>query len=427
MSKIDKIFARSRSGDYIPRLIDAQIKERLLRSPIVLIEGPKWCGKTWSSAHSANSAVSLIEDAAQNVAQMDVGYVLSGEKPRLIDEWQEVPSVWDSARLEVDAIGRRGQYILTGSRAPRPEEIRHPGAGRVSRLRMNTMTLYESGESSGAVSLREVLDGSFESSECQEYPVTAVAEAIVRGGWPEVVANKGTASYPAGDYARDVIAQLAAYARLRSWRLAETLRSMARHESQPVAEKKIAEDLARGDGDGRLSPQTLKRYRTLLDRFYLVDPTPPLELNLRSSTRVIRRGKARFFDPSFTAALLGIKSPEHLISDPNTFGLLFESLCIRDLKAYAQCIGASVFYYRDPAGNEIDAVIQRDDGRWAAFEIKLSAAAADAAAEKLLKLVKGMPEGSKRPVALGVIVASARFAYRRKDGVYIIPITALKP
>lgn len=352
--------------------------------------------------------------------------VLRGEMPRLVDEWQEAPAIWDSARYAVDAADAAGMFIFTGSRAPRLGSVRHSGAGRVHRVRMSTLTLFESKLSSGIVSLRELCLGNFSESLCPEMKLEDIVAEISTGGWPLVHRNRDSHTGAARDYIEYTINQAAQTGGVDAFKLKVVLASLARNESQPVANTTIANDVARVSGK-KIAPQTLNKYLALLERFYLVDPVRPLALNLRSSANALGRDKLRFFDPAIACSLLGSPNPATLFNDLRTLGFLFESLCIRDLKVYAQSFGGEVRYYRDSWGNEVDAAVVLPDGSWSAFEIKLSAEAAERAAQKLKALADGVPDASLKPRTLAVIVPVGKAAYRLPNGVLVVPITALRP
>lgn len=406
------------------------IERYLKRFGIVLLYGPKWCGKTSAGARVAKSAVFLSEDNDYNLAQENVDWALRGEWPRLVDEWQRVPQVWDKARNIVDKTGDEGLFLFTGSHAPRKGETFHSGAGRVGRLLMGPLTLYESGESSGTASLQEIVSGTFDFAECAEKQIEEIAVAVIRGGLPRFVVKPTDVPIAAINYIDASIEAMFMADDLDRSKLRLFMHSLARNESQPASSKKIREDVYGKERDKRtdeLAKATATKYMGLLERFYFIRPTRPLEFNLRASVQPLGRNKLRYFDTFLPCSLLGATHPAALLKDVQTFGLLFESLCIRDLEAYAQAFGAEIRYYRDANGDEIDAVVLNPDLSWAGFEIKLGGGSVDQAAAKLIKLRDRIDDERKKPKALGIIVPTGKAAYKRKDGVYVIPITSLRP
>ena len=415
---------------YRPRIIDSIISEYLSTFGGIWIRGPKWCGKTWTSAHHARSAIYLDDSAgdfqARNLAEMAPELAIQGEAPRLIDEWQDVPKIWDAIRHEIDRRGLKGQFILTGSASVSQEEDRkprHSGAGRIARLRMRTMSLYESGDSSGAVSLGSLMDGSFENVMTGEVPLGRLASLIVNGGWPE-----GGSRLIADEYIKALLESdmFKVDARRRDpHRMNLLLRSLARNESTVCTTKKIWQDITEIDNQD-ISIDTVSDYLNVLGNLYVTENIPPFSSDIRSPIRVKQSEKRHFPDPSLPASLLRL-TEDRLIGDLKTFGFLFESLCLRDLLTYASALHADVYHYQDYRDNEIDAVIEMPDGRWGAFEIKLGANQIDKAAENLVRLRRVFEKGDGTPPSvLCVICGLSSVAYRRPDGVYVVPITALK-
>lgn len=419
---------------YRPRIIDKQIDEYLEAFGAICIEGPKWCGKTWTSSYHSNSEIFIgsPDGNFQNrrLAQISPSLVLEGETPRMIDEWQEHPPLWDAVRSKVDATGKKGQFILTGSSTPKRKGILHSGAGRIARLRMRTMSLYESGFSSGAVSLEELCNNNLKPEMTGDVDLRQLAEYIVRGGWP------GNLDIPVKQAMLLPDEYLKAVIEDDAFRVDGTnrdknkmrllLRSLARNESTTVTNKTLKNDIKEID-DNDIDVDTVAEYLDVFNRLFILDNQEPFSSHVRSSVRVKQAEKRHFADPSLACALLKL-SPEHLINDLNTFGFLFEALCERDLKIYAESFGAKLYHYQDYKGKEIDAVIELDDGRWCAFEIKLGANQIDAAAAGLVKLKKAI-ESEKDGIApdtLCVICGMSNAAYKREDGVYVVPITALK-
>lgn len=358
-------------------------------------------------------------------AAADSSFLLSGDTPRLIDEWQDLPEIWDIVREEVDTRAHPGQFILTGSSSPPPGRVRHSGAGRIARIKMSCMTLFESGDSNGAARLKNVLDNSFTYAESADVSLADIAHLIVRSGFPEVVSGGKNSTEVLPLYLTAIIGQMADISPFESGRMQRLLTSLARNECTPASMATLARDT--GLGESIISVPTVDKYLSLLRLLHITDDIPPFVFGLRSSARVLAAPKRRLFDPAITALLLGTLYPETLLRDERTMGLLFESLVLRDLKVYAQCLGKELKHYRNSRGDEIDAVIsdQSGDG-WAGFEIKMNRERIDDAAEKLIKIVKRIPEGNKPPSALGVIVATGKRAYRRTDGVYVLPICAMR-
>lgn len=420
---------------YRPRIMDAQMAKYLSIFGAVCVEGPKWCGKTWISSYHAKSEFLVADPSAafqnKHLAETSPHIILEGATPRLIDEWQEVEEIWDAVRYAVDQRGEKGQFILTGSSTPKRKERRvHSGAGRIGRLRLRTMSLYESGDSSGAISLEKLCEGELEEKLTGEVDLKHLAHCIVRGGFPAAL------DMPAADarlmsesYIEAILtddAQRIDGKRYDAEKMRLLLRSLARNESTTATRKTLENDIRESD-DGAVNYDTLGAYLDVFERLFLLDNQKPFAAKLRSSVRVRQAEKRHFCDPSLPCALLGL-SPERLVGDLETFGLLFEALCERDLRIYAESFGAQLFHYRDYEDREIDAVLELRDGRWCAFEIKLGARQIDGAAHDLVKLRdKIAAEGKDRaPSVLCVVCGMSNAAYRREDGVFVVPITALK-
>ena len=418
---------------YIPRIIDAAVERYLATMGAVCIEGPKWCGKTWTSSYHSNSEflVGNPDNNFQNraLAEMSPALVLEGETPRLIDEWQEVPPLWDAVRYTVDQRGKKGQFILTGSATPKRKGVLHSGAGRIGKLRMRPMSLYESGDSSGKVSLQELCEGKLTPAITGEVDLRMLARLTVRGGWPgNLDINDADISLLPSEYLDAVIdddVNRVDETRRDSRKVRLLLRSLARNESTTATNQTLKNDIKEID-DEDIDVETVATYLDIFTRLFLTDNQPPYAAKLRSSVRVKQAEKRHFCDPSLACALLKV-TPERLIGDLETFGFLFEALCERDLKIYAESFGAALYHYQDYASNEIDAVIELPDGNWCGIEIKLGANKIEEAAENLLhirdEIVK---DGGKAPSALIVLCGLSNAAYQRPDGVYVVPLTALK-
>ena len=419
---------------YLPRIIDNKIEEYLEVFGAVCVEGSKWCGKTWTSSYHSKSEI-MIGDPSGNfqnrrLAEMSPELVLEGETPRLIDEWQEVPPLWDAVRYKVDSRADKGQFILTGSATPNHKGILHSGAGRIAKLKMRTMSLYESGDSSGEVSLEQLCRGEFEQTMTGAVDLKELISLIIRGGWPASLNLPAAAAalIPA-EYLKAVIdddVYRIDGIKRNTAKMKLLLRSLARNESTTATNKTLKNDIKETD-DEDIDVETVKEYLDIFERLFIIESQPPFSSGIRSSVRIKQAVKRHFSDPSLACALLNA-TPDSLMADLNTLGFLFEALCERDLRIYAEAFGGNLYHYQDYRGKEIDAVIELADGNWAAFEIKLGANQIDTAAENLLKIKQSIekdPKG-KPPAVLCVVCGLASAAYRRPDGVYVVPITALK-
>lgn len=419
--------------DYRPRLIDNIIDSYLEAFGAVCVEGPKWCGKTWTSSYHCKSEIMLgnPDGNFQNrqLAQMSPSLVLEGETPRLIDEWQEVPQLWDAVRYKVDQSGNKGQFILTGSATPNHKGILHSGAGRIAKLRMRPMSLFESGNSSGDISLKDICEGRIEPKISGEVDLRKLIDFIIRGGWP---ANQETtlkqAAYLPIQYIRAVLdddVYRIDNVKRDKHKMELLLRSLARNEATTVTNKKLKNDIKEID-DEDIDVETVSAYLDVFQRLFLTDNQKPFVAKLRSSIRIKQAEKRHLSDPSLAAALLNA-TPEMLLNDLNTLGFLFEALCERDLKIYVESFDAELYHYQDYNNNEMDAVIAMPDGKWCGFEIKLGANQIDMAAENLIKIKNEIKaSGGIAPDSLCVICGLSNAAYQRPDGVFVVPITALR-
>lgn len=418
---------------YKPRVIDSAVCRYLSAFGALCIEGPKWCGKTWTSSFHSKSEF-LIGDPANNfqnraLAEMSPSIVLEGETPRLLDEWQEVPSIWDAVRYTVDGRAEKGQFILTGSSTPKRKGVLHSGAGRIGRLRMRTMSLYESGESSGVVSLEELCNGKITPAMTGEVSLRDLAYYMVRGGWPgNLNVTPENASLLPQSYLDAILDDDSQRIDGKKYDVAKMrllLRSLARNESTTATKKKLLNDIREFD-DEAIDMDTIATYLDVFNRLFLLDNQLPFSANIRSSVRVKQAEKRHFCDPALACALLKA-TPDKLIGDLETFGFLFEALVERDLKIYAESFGANLYHYQDYNNKEIDAVVELKDGKWCAFEIKLGANQIDKAATELVALRNDIEKnGGVAPSVLCVICGLSNAAYVRPDGVFVVPITALK-
>ena len=419
---------------YKKRIIDQTIETYLKISGAICIEGPKWCGKTWTSAFHSKSEF-LVGDpynafSNRQLAELNPSLVLQGETPRLIDEWQEVPSLWDATRAEVDSRNKKGQIILTGSSTPKTKGILHSGAGRITRLRMNTMSLFESGDSTGAISLQDLCNGNLQDQMVEEASLSQLAYLIVRGGWPANIGSDiHTAHLMPKSYMTSVIStdlnKLDDGVEYSAHKAELLLRSLARNECTCVSDLSLLNDIG-GTENESLGRNTVTKYLESLNRLFLFNNQKPFSPSFRSSLRVKQMEKRHFSDPAMACALLNLTSTK-LLQDLNTFGFLFESLVERDLDIYSQSFGGKLFHYQDYKNNEMDAVIELEDGEWCAFEIKLGAKRIEEGAKNLIKVSSEIAKsGGKPPKIQCVICGLSNAAYRRADGVYVVPITALK-
>lgn len=423
--------------DYMPRLIDAQLKDRLEWKGAVCVEGPKWCGKTWSCQEQAESAF-MVGSPAGNfsnrmLAMENPVLALEGETPHLIDEWQEVPGLWDAVRMAVDSRGKPGQFILTGSSTPRIKGILHSGTGRITKLRMRSMSLFETGDSSGKASVKDIFDGTFHDTMTGEVDIRELARFIVRGGWPGILnAGINATMQNAQDYITSFLEEdLPRLDDDRSFRDARKMRflleSLARNESTTASVSRLKADISLATGVD-ISLETVNEYLEILKRCFFIEDQPAFTFSARSGNRLKQAPKRHLADTSLTCALLSL-TPEKLLGELNTFGFLFEGLAEHDLDIYARSLGGRLHHYQDYAGREIDAVLELDDGRWGAFEIKLGASQIDKAAGSLLNTEAKIRQDNAEnaPAFLAVVCGLSNAAYRRKDGVYVLPLTALRP
>jgi len=413
--------------EYHKRFIDEILGKRLKSAGAVLIEGTKGCGKTESAMQLANSVVHFDADEQIKIRmEIDPKTVLSGVPPQLLDEWQEYPQIWSYVRREVDERKQKGQFILTGSATPDDKVRRHSGAGRFSVLKMRTMSFYEKSWSTGEVGLAELLRGSAPASEPVAFDLGELTEKLVLGGWPGTIGNRADEGLR---FALDYVSLMAEVDLSRVSekkrdpnKVKRLLQSIARNISTEAAIVALAKDA--GGSDGGLNADTVTEYIAALERLMAVERLPAWSTHIRSSDTLRKSSKHHFVDPSLAVGALGL-SVDKLVNDLNYFGYLFESLVIRDLRIYADVNEGKVFHYRDSQDLEVDAIIEYPDGTWGAFEIKLGVGATDAAAENLLKFANKIDtEKTKAPAALTVITGNG-FAYRRSDGVNVVPISTL--
>ncbi len=420
--------------DYLPRIADALLTDRLTSTGAVLIEGPRACGKTRTAEQATRSAVYLDRDeTALTALQVDPSLVLSGEPPQLVDEWQlDATRVWNQVRAQVDSRQAAGQFVLTGSSVPDDDARRHSGAGRFARLTMRPMSLFESGDSTGSMSLRALLTGDRPSAPPVDVDIHHTVELIVRGGWPlNLAMNPRQAAAANRDYLRtiaDVDLARVAGPRRDPVRVTRFLQALARNTAmEHVVERLVDETLSNApDEQGSLTKPTAYRYQDALTRLMVLELQPAWSTHLRSRSRLRDKPRTHLVDPSLAAAALDA-SPAKLVRDLNTLGLLFESLVVRDVRVYADAIDATVSHYRDSENLEVDIVVEARDGTWGAFEVKLGTGQVDAAAASLLRFAAKVDTDKVGvPAVLGVITAGG-YGLTRPDGVVTIPIGALGP
>ena len=413
---------------YLPRVADMRLDDALRSSGAVHIKGPKWCGKTETGIHHTRSQVYLQDPdkspALLAMADSKPSELLIGDKPRLIDEWQMAPQLWDAVRFAVDREKVRGGYVLTGSSTPKIRPA-HTGVGRIAPLEMSTMSLLETGESTGAVSLLSLFEGTLDIAQVAGLDVDDYARVICRGGWPEAVVSesRGDAGRMARDYVLELldsnINEMDGIRRNRTW-MRQIMRSYARNVSGQASLSTIAADM---QGEPPSAP-TLSEYVDALSRAFVLNDLSAWNPRLRSKTAVRTSPTRHFSDPSIAAAVLAA-TPRGLLDDFETFGLLFESLCIHDLRVYASALGGSLYHYRDKTGLEADAVVVLDDGRWALVEVKMGQSRIDEGAAQLLKLAERIDQTREGRPSFLMVLTSTACAYRRKDGVVVVPLACL--
>lgn len=421
---------------YMPRIADKVLTDRLASKGAVLIEGPKWCGKTTTGRQFSKSMIEMDRPDRtrqyQEMAELNPALLLEGETPHLIDEWQIAPNIWNAVRYEVDQRYDFGQFILTGSAVPaKLDEASHTGTGRIARLKMRPMSLYESGDSNGQVSLKALFEGQSVTG-MDEHDIQSIAYLICRGGWPRAIGeSEKIALRQAIDYydavVLDDISRVDGVKR-NAERTKRLLRSYARNVASQASLETIRQDVIGNDSEESFSSSTLYSYVDALKKIFVIEDVPAWNPNLRSKT-AIRSSDTRYFvDPSIVAAALGI-GPKDLIHDLNTMGLIFENLCVRDLRIYADALDGAIYHYRDKSNLECDAVIHLRDGRYGLIEVKLGGDHfIEEGAENLLRLSEKIDTTRmKKPSFLMVLCGVAPFAYQRKDGVFVVPVSCLKP
>lgn len=424
-----------RKEDYQERLIDKKIGRYLSIFGAICIEGPKWCGKTWTSLNHSNSVTYMTERSPRDLAKVDPKYIFTKDRPQLIDEWQLVPSIWDSVRHECDSDHDKGKFILTGSttllKKDDEDEVFHTGTGRVAMMKMYPMSLYESGDSTGDVSITDMLNGIVDCKYIRKVELDELAKLIIRGGWP---ANIDTdlenidiipKSYIDSIINKDINERKDKRRDPNKMRM--LIRSLARNESSIYGNDRIIKDIEEYETSGELleSRITIADYISALDDLYLIFNQEAFSINYRSSKRVGKSPKRHLVDPSLSCASLDL-SVNKLLEDHNTFGLMFEALVERDLRIYMDYLEGHLYHFRDSvSGDEVDAILEFRDGSYAAVEIKLSDGSIDVAKKSLLKFYENV---EKKPKFMCIIVGHYEAVIQDKEtGIYIVPITSLRP
>jgi predicted AAA+ superfamily ATPase len=419
-----------RKDGYLPRIIDDKIRSYLEIFGAISIEGPKWCGKTWTALNHANTARYLMDPSSgvnyRETAMTEPALILEGEEPVLIDEWQEVPRIWDAVRFAVDQKREKGRFLLTGSTKPPLEKVKHSGAGRIARIMMRPMTLFESGDSTGRVSFEKMMSGHGIEPSLAEIGLRDLIAVTARGGWPanlevapmnlqeiplQYVETLAVSDISSGDRRRDPV------------RVRTLLRSLARNNATIVSNATIRKDIIGAHED--LSPNTITEYISALLRLNVIEEIPGWNPGIRSKTRIRMSPKKVFVDPSLAIAALAV-SIDDLVFDLNTFGFMFENLCLRDLSCYAEALGGRVYHYRDSNGLEADAIVELRGGAWGAFEIKLGEHRIEEGVGSLIALKEKMEKEGARPPSCLCVLTGGGLAHKRDDGIYIVPLNALK-
>jgi predicted AAA+ superfamily ATPase len=414
-------------GDYLKRFDDLTLENRLKEAGAVLIQGAKGCGKTETAVQKAKSVARMdVDQDLRYRVDFDLETVLAGSVPRLIDEWQEFPRIWNYVRREVDDRGKKGQFILTGSANPEERAKLHSGAGRFSVIRMRPMSFFEKGWSTGEVSLAALVKGKKPKSETVHFDLGTLAEQITLGGWPGII---GAGHRRGLRFVKDYIALLAEVDISRvsdkkrdPRRVMRLLQSLARNISTEATLNSLAKDA--GGTDAAMTDDTVAEYLEALERLQAVEQLPAWSPHIRSADTLRKSPKRHFVDPSLAVGALGL-TVDKLKADLNYFGFLFESLAVRDLRIYAAANDGEAYHYRDSRNLEVDAVVEYSGGTWAAFEVKMSFAAQDEAAANLLAFAKKINQEKMGPPAALTIITANGFAGRRKDGVNVVPLSTL--
>lgn len=418
--------------NYISRICDKELQNIILTSGAVLIEGAKWCGKTSTAEHIAKSKLYMQDQDKtkeyQKIADTKPSLLLEGNTPRLLDEWQIAPVLWDAVRFEVDKRQELGQFILTGSAVPKDNITEHTGTGRIARMMMRTMSLYESGESNGTVSLMDLFNGVKNIESMSDLSIEQIAFCICRGGFPASIykPDKVALGMPL-NYVEEVINQDISRVdgvEKNPNKVRLLLRSLARNITTMASFQTILDDVETTEES--LSDKTVYSYYNALRRIFVIEPLPAWSPKLRSKTAIRTSPKHHFVDPAIATSVMRL-NPDALLKDFNYFGFLFEALCTRDVRIYAQHNDGDVFHYRDKSNLEADLIVQLRDGRWGAVEVKMGNKEIEEAAEHLIQLKDKINTDKMREPSFLMVLTGREFAYQREDGVYVVPLGCLKP
>ena len=416
---------------YIPRIVDKMLQNKLEYMGAVLIEGCKWCGKSTTARQLAKSYIEFQDPDKKmqydKTNQTKPSLFLEGEKPRLFDEWQMYPVVWDSIRMDVDHTGLKGQYILTGSARPAQDSVMHSGTGRISKLLMRPMSLYESGESSGCVSLNDIILGH-DIEGVSNLSFDALINAMIRGGWPESLNITNDNKYKISkEYVQSLLNEgikTVDGIERSTQKMNAVLKSISRNISTNTSKLTLLEDV-KSEFTSEVSRPTLDEYLETLEKLYILEYIPATNLNLRSKTPLRISPKLELVDPSLAIAVLNL-TREDLIKDLNFTGFIFENLCMRDLRIYADAINARLSYYRDKNDFEVDCILETASGAWGAIEIKLGAGEIPNAVENLAKFKKKVDTEKYGNPTFFMVLTGADYSYKRDDGIYVVSIGNLK-
>ena len=416
---------------YLPRIVDKMLQNKLEYMGAVLIEGCKWCGKSTTAKQFAKSYIEFQDPDKKmqydKTNQTKPSLFLEGEKPRLFDEWQMYPVVWDSIRMDIDHTGLKGQYILTGSARPQEDSVMHTGTGRITKLLMRPMSLYESLESNGSVPLNDIINGK-DISGISKIDFDGLINAMIRGGWPESLNIDGDNKYKISkDYVQSLLNEeiKTVDGTIRNTsKMRAVLKSISRNISTNVSKSTILEDV-KTEFASEVSRPTLDDYLNTLEKLYILEYIPATNLNLRSKTPLRVSPKLELVDPSLVIATLNLKR-EDLINDLNFTGFIFENMCMRDLKIYADAIDARLSYYRDKNNFEVDCILETTDGKWGAIEIKLGAGEIPDAVSNLTKFKENVDTDKYKEPSFLMVLTGADYSYKRDDGIYVVSIGTLK-
>lgn len=416
---------------YIPRIVDKVLQNKLEYMGAVLIEGCKWCGKSTTAKQFAKSFIEF-QDPDKRVQydktnQTKPSLFLEGEKPRLFDEWQMYPVVWDSIRMDVDRTSLKGQYILTGSARPLEDSVMHTGTGRITKLLMRPMSLYESGDSNGTVSLTDIINGK-DISGVSSLDFNNLIDVMIRGGWPEALNITGENKYRiAKEYINSLLTEEIRgvdNVERNTSKMRAVLKSLSRNISTSVSKTTLLDDV-KNEFTSEISRPTLDDYLNALEKLYILEYVPATNLNLRSKTPLRVSPKLELVDPSLAIATLNLNR-EDLIKDLNYSGFIFENLCMRDLKIYADSIDARLSYYRDKNDFEVDFILETADGKWGAIEVKLGAGEIPSAVDNLTKFKEKIDTEKYGKPSFLLVLTGDEYSYKREDGIYVVSIGNLK-